>query len=252
MIAAAAAPEHPNWLRGTGNALRWLLVPAIILIPAAPAFANSLASWVWVWPGVVSLDPFLGLLPTLLVSFVERPFVCRAGVVQRPLIRSIRANVLSLIGGIPVSMFVWNVRSEGGLFLLAGVAVTVSIVIEGVYYRSFLRKECRELCWLWIVFGNVISSVLLVSIALGVRTLEDLHPQLGCALLPYYGGLQLIGVGLCITTAVVALAEPTMRVFRAVHYPGTTADTSMEVSTACAADKEQSNEEILLISGGGR
>ncbi len=85
----------------------------------------------------------------------------RARVTKRPLIRSIRANVLSLLAGIPVSTFVWSVRSESGLFVLAGVAVAVTIAVEGFYFRSVLRKEDRRLSWRWIIFGNISSNALL-------------------------------------------------------------------------------------------
>ena len=72
------------------SSLRSLLVLILALVPATPALANSLASWVWIWPGMVSSDPLFGLLPTVLASFVERPFISRAGVDSRPLLRSIR------------------------------------------------------------------------------------------------------------------------------------------------------------------
>ena len=200
-----------RWIR---LSLRSLLVLTFVLVPATPALANSLASWVWIWPGVVSINPLFGLLPTLLASFVERPFVTRARVTKRPLIRSIRANVLSLLAGIPVSTFVWSVRSESGLFVLAGVAVAVTIAVEGFYFRSVLRKEDRRLSWRWIIFGNISSNALLIAIALTVRTLQETHPQLGLALLPYYGGLQIAALALSVSMVAVAVAEPTLHGLR--------------------------------------
>jgi hypothetical protein len=157
---------------GLQSAIRSLLVLSLIFAAATPVFANSLANWIMVWPGVVSIDPVFGLLPTVLVSFIERPFVSKAGVRKRPLLQSIRANLLSLLAGIPVAAFVYSLEGQQGATILAIVAVTVSIVVEGSYLSAVLNGEPQQLRWSWIVLGNIVSNSVLIGIALVVRTLN--------------------------------------------------------------------------------
>ncbi len=204
----------------TRHFVRSLLVLMLILLPATPALANSLASWVRIWPGVVSIDSLFGLLPTVLVSFVERPFVSRAGVEKRPLLRSIRANLLSLLAGIPIAAFVWGVESELGLVALAVVSVAVTIVVETAYFRSVLCKESKELRWAWIVVGNFVSNLVLVGLAIIVRTIQEWYPQIALAPLPYQGVLILLHIGISLTAVTAAIAEPTMHAVRLLFASG--------------------------------
>jgi hypothetical protein len=187
-----------------------ILAVLLILVAATPALANSLASWVWIWPGVVSIEPFFGLLPTVLVSFIERPFVTRAGIDKRPLLRSIQANLLSLLAGIPVAVFVWASDSMQGLALLAVVAVAVTIVVEIAYFRSVMRRDQRQLRWSWIVYGNIVSNLVLVGIALTVRKLGENYPNVGTVLEPYQGPLMVMHVAISLTAVTAAIIEPIM------------------------------------------
>ncbi len=195
---------------------RSLLVLGLILVPAASARANSLASWVWIWPGVVSIDPLFGLLPTVLVSFVERPFISRAGVLKQPLLRSMRANLLSLLAGIPVALCVWSITSEEGLVLLAAVGVAITIVVEIAYFRFVLHRESKPLRWWWIVAGNIVSNLLLAGLALFVRIVGEKDLQLDYLLLRYQDLFMLMHLGISLTMVTAALAEPTIRVVRLV------------------------------------
>ncbi len=194
--------------------LRALLVTLMVLVPATPAFANSLASWVWIWPGVLPMDPLFGLVPTVLVAFVERPFVSRAGVHHRPLFRSIRANLLSLLAGIPLAFTVWSLHSQASFFLFTGVAVAVTIGVELWYFRSVAREEDRTLRWGWIVLGNLASNALLIVLAILIKTLQANYPELGRALMPY----QRIEISILLTFSlsmvIAALAGPVVRVVR--------------------------------------
>lgn len=194
----------------TRHVVRSLLVFMLLVVPATPALANSLASWVWVWPGAISVDPLFGLLPTVLVSFVERPFVSRAGVQKRPLLRSIRANLVSFLAGIPLGTFVWFARSEEHLVRLAIVAVAITVVLEIGYFRLALRKESNQLHWAWIVFGNVVSNLLLVGLAITIRTLQENYPELSLLLTPYQGVFVLMHIAISFTMVTAAIAEPTI------------------------------------------
>lgn len=195
--------------------VRSVVVLVLTFACTTPALANSLASWVWVWPGVVSIEPFFGLLPTVLVSFIERPFVSRAGVIKRPLLRSIRANLLSLLAGMVVAPAVWSIRSMQGLVLFAVVAVAITMVVEIAYLSFALRNESGQLLWRWIIVGNIVSNLVLVAIALTVRILGEQDSKLWIQLLPYQGPLWLIHAIISLTAVTVAVFEPAIHWLRA-------------------------------------
>jgi hypothetical protein len=191
--------------------VRLLLVLTLIVGPATPALANALANWLYVWPGVVSIDPIFGLLPTVLVALIERPFVSLAGVDKQPLLRSIRANLLSLLAGFPVACYVWSVESSQGMLVLTVVAVTITIVVEIAYLRSVMRKESRKLRWWWIVLGNVVSNLVLIGISWTVKTLNSKYPDLGNAIRPYEWLFMLLHLAISGTAVAAALGGPIWR-----------------------------------------
>jgi hypothetical protein len=186
----------------------------LIPLSSAALLANSLASWVWIWPGVVSIEPLFGLLPTILVAFIERPFVTKAGVTRRPLLKSIRANLITLIAGIPIAGGIWAVKSESGLYLFACVAVSITIAIELWYFQRVAKRESFTLRWQWIVLGNVLSNMLLLGIAITVRTLQVRWPELAYGLVPYQPLFALLHVSISITMVVASLAEPVINLLR--------------------------------------
>lgn len=190
--------------------LQFLMILAAILIPATPVLANSLANWVLVWPGVVSIEPIFGLLPTVLVSFIERPFVSRSGVEALPLIRSIRANLLSFLAGIPVAAFVYSVNSWQGTVVLTLVAVAVSIAVETAYLEFVLKNESQHLRWRWIILGNIVSSSVLIGIALTILTLQQNYPALCIEVAPYQGVLTCAHLAISLSAVVAALIGPTI------------------------------------------
>lgn len=187
-----------------------LMVLAGILIPASPVFANSLANWVLVWPGVVSIDPIFGLLPTVLVSFIERPFVSRSGVETLPLIRSIRANLLSFLAGIPVAGFVYSVDSWQGTVVLTIVAVAVSIAVEIAYLEFVLKDESQHLRWRWIILGNIVSNSVLIGIALTIMKFQQNYPAMGKAVERYQGIFFCAHLAISFSAVVAALVGPTI------------------------------------------
>lgn len=189
---------------------QFLMVLATILIPATPVFANSLANWVLVWPGIVSIDPIFGLLPTVLVSFIERPFVSRAGVEVLPLIRSIRANLLSFLAGIPVAAFVYSVNSWQGTVVLTLVSVATSIAVEIAYLEFVLKNESQHLRWRWIILGNIVSSSVLIGIALTILTLQQNYPALCIKIAPYQGVLTCAHLAISFSAVVAAIVGPTI------------------------------------------
>lgn len=200
--------------------LRPLLVLAFVLGWASPALANSLASWVWIWPGVVSIDPIFGLLPTVLAAFIERPFVSRAGVVEQPLFRSLRANLLSLFIGIPLAEFVLLIHSFGGLVLLALAGLVLSTLVELGYLAAAVRKQGGRLRWWWIAAGNVLSSAVLAVVSLTVLFLNENYPYLGRALIPYMDLFVLMHLATSFGMVTAALCGPVVSLIRSAAAAG--------------------------------
>lgn len=194
---------------------RSLLVLAFVLGWASPALANSLASWVWIWPGVVSIDPIFGLLPTVLAAFIERPFVSRAGVVEQPLFRSLRANLFSLFIGIPLAEFVLLIHSFVGLVLLALAGLVLSTLVELGYLAAVVRKQGGRLRWWWIAAGNVLSSAVLAVVSLTVLFLTENDPYLGRALIPYRDLFMLMHLATSFGMVTAALCGPVGSLLRA-------------------------------------
>ncbi|MGD9126195.1 MAG: hypothetical protein PVH19_02350 [Planctomycetia bacterium] len=61
-----------------------VVMGVLVLGFATPVFANSMAAWGFLLPGLVFLTPINGLLLSILVGVIERPFVSLAGVDKRP------------------------------------------------------------------------------------------------------------------------------------------------------------------------
>lgn len=180
--------------------LRSALVLLFISISAQMAWANG-GAWlspVLYVPGLVVLSPLLGLPVTLAAAILERPFVSLAGVRTHALTRSIRANLLSWLVGlvfmVVVIFFALPVTyldrvlsgdpivSVFALWLLEMayyiLAIPISILIEGGYYRAILRRQRGVLRWRWVVAANVFSNVVLVAMAFVPAILRKNDPTL--------------------------------------------------------------------------
>jgi hypothetical protein len=180
--------------------LRGALVLLFISISAQMAWANG-GAWVspvLYVPGLIVLSPILGLPVTLAAAVLERPFVSLAGIRTHALTRSIRANLLSWVVGLafmvvarffarPVAYFE-RVLSWDPIVLLIALwwlemayyilAIPISILIEGGYYRAILKRQGGVLRWRWVVAANVFSNVVLVAMAFVPGILREDHPRL--------------------------------------------------------------------------
>ena len=209
---------------------RSLLVLLFLSIPAQVALANG-AAWlspVLYVPGLVVLSPLLGLPVTLAAAILERPFVSLAGVRSHALERSIRGNLLSWLVGLTimfgVSLAVYFIATvpmsyvvavETTLSLLAMpffiLAIAVSILVEGGYYQTILRREGGILRWRWVVAANVFSNVVLVAMAFGPGILRENHPRLVRNVEPHLETVWWILAAICLALVVFAfrpLREP--------------------------------------------
>jgi hypothetical protein len=166
--------------------LRGALVLLFFSVLAEAAMANSGAAiHVFFIPGVAVFSPLLGLPVTMLAALLERPFVSWAGIRSYPLTHSIRANLLSWLAGFVFISFValWNAGfmsdSKGGygpvewvVAVLFVLAIPVSILIEGCYYRTILKRQGSVLRWSPVIAANIVSNTVLAAMAVAPAILD--------------------------------------------------------------------------------
>lgn len=204
--------------------VRSIVLAILVLGFATPAFANSMAMWVWILPGMVSINPILGLLPTIMVAFIERPFVSLAGLDQRPLIRSLRANLLSLLAGLVLLPMVNSViYAPYGLWLIMGAAITNTLIVELVYFFFVFLKESKQFRWWWIVVGNLLSNAVLIAVAFSIAKVSTNYPKITFALLPYHRFVGITYLIVSLGSLLAILLEP---VFRKQRNPQKNAESS--------------------------
>jgi hypothetical protein len=131
----------------------------VVLSLARVAYADSISPYVWFWPGIVSITLIYAFPASLLAAFIERPFVTWAGIPQRALVLSLRANFLSMVVGIVlIPIGSWAIYAIGPLWCI--VAFAISCIVETVYLRRFNRSLAIR----WIIAGNAVSSAVLMAL----------------------------------------------------------------------------------------
>lgn len=200
--------------------LSLLTANLIVLSTPGEVFANGLPAGLGFFPGLAPIDLFCGPLLTVAVALIERPFFARAGLTPWALIHSLRANFVSYLVGIVITLVYLSatgavVRAgvEYGEFLLPGLPlllIVVSIWVEERLAVRVLAPQAR-LRTRWIVVGNVVSnlvllviagfvSLILVSIGSGVHNfiyvLEDCQIALIIGYLGILLGAILLALGL--------------------------------------------------------
>jgi len=165
-----------------------LVAATMLLAFTSPAFANSIAPTFYFWPGVLPLMLGLALPASVLAAVLERPFVSRAGVTEYAFWYSMQANFISLVlGYLTLPVGVEAVYTIGPFWSL--IAVAMSVVSEGWYYRWRAIKGQGRLRWGWIVAGNGFSSFVLLFLPPVALAIKEAQPQLVWDLKPYQGGL---------------------------------------------------------------
>lgn len=152
-------------------------------MPVFLVFANIIAPFFTMAPGILPMMWWAAFPATLLAAVIERPFVQRAGVRDQALWYSIQANFFSLMIGyalIPIS----GILMYGcGLGLLVG-AVSMSVWSEGKFYQWRALPAQRQLHWPALWWGNVTSSLFLMFLSPLAMAL-DKRWSIRSYLLPY-------------------------------------------------------------------
>ena len=97
----------------------------------------------------------------LLAAVLERPFVSAAGVRRNALAHSIRANLLSSL--LVLSCLLALAYSGSGVSLpVLILAIPISVLVEGGYYRAVLKRGGGDLDWGFIFGANLTSPICIV------------------------------------------------------------------------------------------
>jgi hypothetical protein len=188
-----------------------LLIACILfLVLARPVMANVIGPSAGFFPGFLPLALWLALPASVLAAFLERPFVSRAGVRNHALWYSLQANLVSLAVGyltLPVAIEMIYLNP----FLWSPVAVAASIWCEGTYYRLRGLKGTRPLRWRPVIWGNVVSSLVLLFLPGIAAWLRQADSSLTWRLAPYEAGLLWGGVAGSIALFAVSFLVPILR-----------------------------------------
>jgi hypothetical protein len=188
---------------------RWLtalVAVAALLGICSVAHANSLSPYVWFWPGIVSVTFVYAFPASLLAAFVERPFLTAAGLKNRALVLSLRANFLSAVVGlllIPVGYPALLVIGPLWCIIAFGLSCTVEIF--------YLRDFSRRLAWGWIVGGNAVSSIVLMTLPPIALVLKQNYYRLAWSLEPHEVWLNWSSLIASLTLFLTSFAWPIRR-----------------------------------------
>jgi len=124
------------------------------------AQANSISPYVYFWPGVISITVIYAFPASVLAALLERPFLTIAGIKNRTLVWSLRANFYStLVGLLLIPLGSQALYTIGVLWCV--IAFGVSCLTEVTYLR--LRAH-QQFAWRWVVGGNAVSSLVLMVV----------------------------------------------------------------------------------------
>lgn len=215
----------------------WLLfgvAGTLILALPETACANSLSPVIWFWPGILHLVFAYAFPASVLAAVCERPFVCRAGITQYPLLMSLRANFLSMLLGIGL-MYGGLPYTYGAIYgygpLLPAAIFLISVVSEGAYYYWVAQREGRDLRWGPVFQGNIVSNLILIVVVPAIAAIvADISTFLPHRLRDYEYDLAWTGIvssGVCFALSLVPIS-----VWRFLHsfvVSRVTAETRREI-----------------------
>ena len=166
------------------------------------AQANSISPYVYFWPGVISITVIYAFPASVLAALLERPFLTIAGIKNRTLVWSLRANFYStLVGLLLIPLGSQALYTIGVLWCV--IAFGVSCLTEVTYLR--LRAH-QQFAWRWVVGGNAVSSLVLMVVPPFVLWIKQ-HNQHLVELVgqhqTWFGGLACV-----LSVLVFGLAEP--------------------------------------------
>lgn len=128
-------------------------------------WANSLAPFVWLWPGIIVFTGWASIVATVLAAVIERPFVSAAGLKSHPLAYSLQANAISLLGGVLAALIINDVVFSPLALLVPFAAVTCSIVVESAYLKIQAQRQNVAFRKGPIILGNLCSSFVLIAVS---------------------------------------------------------------------------------------
>jgi hypothetical protein len=175
---------------------RWFTAFAALAITlgfCSVAHANTIAPYVYFWPGIISVMLVYAFPASLLAAFIERPFLTAAGIKRRPLVLSLRANFVSIVGILLIPIGLPALYTIGPFWCL--VAFSVSCIVEIFYLRRFSHQLVT---WGWVVAGNVISSAALMTLPPIAFAIKQYNYQLASSIEPHQVWMTLSSIGVSV------------------------------------------------------
>lgn len=148
--------------------------------------ANIMAAYVaWGVGDDLSMSLPFSMVATLLAACIERPFATAAGIKTQTFRRIFQANILSWFVGVAI-VFAGMFSGYVSVFILMAVlAVPFSIAVEGTYLSKIAHQSGTKLRWPPIIYGNIISGVILYALVFfGLELAEGLR-QSGSPITPF-------------------------------------------------------------------
>ena len=157
---------------GVSMSLRKIVILlAALFIATVPQTARANIIGPALLPGVGQLFGLLAIPAAILTAYCECPFVRQAGVRQQPLFHCFCANLITtFVGFLLIPISVPALFAIGPIWVV--LLISLSIWIEGLYYRKLALIRGGKSSWLWIVAGNVASAVLLIVVSEAAYAIE--------------------------------------------------------------------------------
>ena len=128
----------------------------VLLCLAGPLWANAGT------PILLSTSPLAMVVVTPLIAVLERPFASWAGVQRKAYLHCLIAKLISTVLGL-FGLWEWYGDDFATTaYVSLGMALALSIVSEGLYYRMIVRKPIR---WHAVGLGNMASLIPLIILS---------------------------------------------------------------------------------------
>lgn len=166
------------------------------------AHANSIAPFVWFWPGVLHAGFFYSFPATLLAAVIERDFVRLAGERKGNLVLSLRANLLSTLVGILLIPFARMAIYSGPATMLSWclAAFAISCVVEVAYLKHVDRRIQASR----LVLGNGVSAATLIVIPWIAEAVKEARFDWAWNLRPHEN--EMLWIAFLVSAAILAAA----------------------------------------------
>ncbi|HEV7281542.1 MAG TPA: hypothetical protein VGN57_15175 [Pirellulaceae bacterium] len=225
------------------NRRNLLLAGTASLAVCSVAQANSIAPFVWFWPGVLHVAFFYSFPATLLAAVIEGDFVRRSGERKGNRVLSLRANLLSTLVGILLTPLARIAVYSGPAAMLCWclAAFAISCVVEVAYVKHVDRRiQAARL-----VLGNGISATTLMVVPWIAEAVKEARFEWAWNLRPHEN--EMLWIAFIVSAAILAVAW-FLPVRRGNEVPPSQRQKTGEEGKPATAEKSEAPVEAHLAS----